>query len=427
MIRIKYSLILFGILFFVNSNAQDIISLSYQTQFNASDCVNCIDTLQPNQWSDYHAAYIGTGNDGFRIRFEGQCGMLLYIESIHDLTISPPYVCLDTITTNWSDKMEVNGCGSHSPYTSERFKLEGTNAEIEVRMCGTGANFVCFDSSAFGYGKESVKIGKWGKCLSFDSHHNVCIQFRILDGGNLLNFIVVNKTDASCFTINDGSVDLTMDGINAPYTFQWSTGDTTEDVSGLLGGIYWVTVTDAKGCSNTKNILIGPPELLVNSGSLPNVGGNTGTAWVNVFGGTPPYTYQWDDPSMQTTDTATNLSGGIYHVEITDSIGCILRDTIEVDGVSSIDDYEHKYNLKLFPNPNTGLFNLSFVPHPADNELIINFYRLDGKLLISKSIPAERIRPNLNMNFDLEGLAKGIYYIQIISNNNLLTRKVIYQ
>ena len=45
-----------------------------------------------------------------------------------------------------------------------------------------------------------------------------------------------------------GSIDLTIQGGIPPYTINWSTGDTTEDVSGLQPGEYTVTVSDSSGC-----------------------------------------------------------------------------------------------------------------------------------------------------------------------------------
>jgi Secretion system C-terminal sorting domain len=52
-------------------------------------------------------------------------------------------------------------------------------------------------------------------------------------------------------------------------------------------------------------------------------GGSCGTAAANPIGGFPPYTYQWNDPLLQTTQTAINLTASNYTVTVTDAIGCI--------------------------------------------------------------------------------------------------------
>ncbi|WP_157578079.1 HYR-like domain-containing protein, partial [Tenacibaculum ovolyticum] len=57
-------------------------------------------------------------------------------------------------------------------------------------------------------------------------------------------------SDLSCGG-NDGGIDLTVSGGASNYTYLWSNGATTEDLTNLNAGIYSVTVTDANGCEKT--------------------------------------------------------------------------------------------------------------------------------------------------------------------------------
>jgi hypothetical protein len=72
------------------------------------------------------------------------------------------------------------------------------------------------------------------------------------------NPIIINGTvtDASGPTISDGSIDVTVTGGTAPYTYEWSNNDVTEDISFLAAGVYVIIITDANGCSHTASFIV---------------------------------------------------------------------------------------------------------------------------------------------------------------------------
>ena len=137
--------------------------------------------------------------------------------------------------------------------------------------------------------------------------------------------------DATCLVA--GSVSISVAGGTGAYSYLWSNGATTEDISGLSAGTYNVTVTDANGCqmpgaSYTVNS-VGVPTITVNSTTNPTCfAGTNGSIDVIATSGTPAYTYAWSNG--QTSVTATGLGAGVYGVTVTDNTGCTVSQTITV-------------------------------------------------------------------------------------------------
>jgi hypothetical protein len=137
----------------------------------------------------------------------------------------------------------------------------------------------------------------------------------------------------------DGADHSCPSGGTAPYTLQWSNGSNSTNVSGLCAGVYTVIITDATGCSNTFTIPVsssgGPTASGLTSTDVTCFGANDGTAQVSPVGGTAPYNIFWI-PGGQTTNSVSGLSAGTYYVQIQDASGCILTDSVLINGPSQI-------------------------------------------------------------------------------------------
>ncbi len=127
-----------------------------------------------------------------------------------------------------------------------------------------------------------------------------------------------------CGIVPDGKVTAVPYGGTQPYTYHWSTGATTAQISGLAQGTYTVTVTDANGCttagSGTVYFWNEGIWIMDTSTNVTCFGLNNGTASVMGMSGTPPYTYHWSNNA--TTSTVTGLAPGNYSVTVTDANGC---------------------------------------------------------------------------------------------------------
>ena len=68
------------------------------------------------------------------------------------------------------------------------------------------------------------------------------------------------QVNVGCTGNATGSIDLSVSGGTAGYTYEWSTGQTTQDASGLVVGSYEVIVTDANGCKDSITRTITQPQ-----------------------------------------------------------------------------------------------------------------------------------------------------------------------
>ena len=144
---------------------------------------------------------------------------------------------------------------------------------------------------------------------------------------------LVSKTDVNCFGNNIGSIDINVNGgTTTTYTYLWSNGATTQDLSNLGAGTYQVTVTAGTQMVSlpTPVVITAPaaPISIPTSGAgalniqaVKCFGGSDGSITINPVGGTPGYTYQWTGGF--TTQNITNRSAGTYTVTITDTKGCV--------------------------------------------------------------------------------------------------------
>ncbi len=135
-----------------------------------------------------------------------------------------------------------------------------------------------------------------------------------------------NGTHIRCFGNSDGFINLTTTGGNGGYSFIWSNGALTEDVTGLSVGTYTVNVLDSKSCPASQGITLTQPAQLTSSQIIQNplcFGGNTGSITFLAGGGTGSYEYSINNGvSWQPAASFNNLSTGSYQTLTRDVNNC---------------------------------------------------------------------------------------------------------
>lgn len=170
---------------------------------------------------------------------------------------------------------------------------------------------------------------------------------------------------APCPNAYIGTIQLTVSGGIAPYSYDWSdiNGLTEpEDRTGLGQGNYSVKVTDYCGSLVTKTF-----ELKYVTASLSTVPGcqGQGQATVSVTYGNPPYSYHWSNGAV--VPTISNLNSGNYCVTITDAAGCQVSKCVDMQNkeftviptTPCVGMSDGALTMHIF-NPNGGAVTLKF-------------------------------------------------------------------
>jgi hypothetical protein len=141
------------------------------------------------------------------------------------------------------------------------------------------------------------------------------------------DLLQASATDISITCGQSATVSATVTGGTAPYSYLWSTGDTTQSVSNVSPGRYFVFVTDSRGCGTIAIAKVSTPADLQVAGTVSHpvcYQSSNGSIQLQVTGGTAPYTYNWNTGA--TTGDLTGIGAGQYSVIVTDRDGCSFTD-----------------------------------------------------------------------------------------------------
>lgn len=143
-----------------------------------------------------------------------------------------------------------------------------------------------------------------------------------------------------CVGAFDGAIDLTVTPFTAPWTYLWSTGATTQDISGLNSGIYFVSITIGVTCTTVHQFEVpdgaGAPVIVLPAPANGVVASTceqaNGVAGVLVTGGVQPFTYMWSNGG--TNVAIQNVLAGTYTITVTGANGCTDTEELTVPNIN---------------------------------------------------------------------------------------------
>lgn len=207
--------------------------------------------------------------------------------------------------------------------------------------------------------------------------------------------------------LNSGSIDLMVNTGTAPFTYAWSNGDITQDLTGLSSGTYTVNITDSIGCMLIKTNVVSSNTLIVNISA-----GQNGSATATASGGLAPYSYSWDNGMVGAT--VTGLTHGTHTCEITDANGCTSIDSIIISsfGTAIQENCTLVQNIQVYPNPHHASFNIrtnflypQILHYTLFNSIGQQVWTKDEKTLAGEN----------HFSISTEPLPQGIYTLEVRS------------
>jgi gliding motility-associated-like protein len=232
------------------------------------------------------------------------------------VTIAQPVLLSATVSqTNVSCNGGNNGTASVTPNGgTPPYQYSWSNGEVNSAIIGLAA------------GSYSVQITDANGCI-----HIAVININQQSPVQLL----ANSANPSCYGYSNGYINISASGGVAPYTYAWSNGEISQNLTNIAAGTYVVNVIDVNHCEKTETVIITQPDSLYgeitgyifSTGyNVSPYGGSNGSITLIVEGGTNPYDYIWSNGS--TTQNLENIPAGLYAVIITDNQGC--KDTVAI-------------------------------------------------------------------------------------------------
>lgn len=230
--------------------------------------------------------------------------------------------------------------------------------------------------------------------------------------------LVASSTGNMCFGNCNGTINCYPAG-TGPYSYSWSTGATSQNISGLCVGTYFITMTDigdgGKTCTGSA-IITEPSKLIV---SITSSGS---TATVTATGGSPSYAYVWL-PGGQTTTTATGLALGTYTVSVTDKNSCTATATVTImsTGINNGVPYTPA---AIYPNPVSDKLTVELNVGQPD-KVKFRLVNILGEIVFEENILTDN---QLKHTMDISDIPQGVYLTSVqLPGGKTIINKIVKQ
>lgn len=202
----------------------------------------------------------------------------------------------------------------------------GSNGSIQVAAAGgtPGYTYTWSPSGGNLASASGLTAGNYSVLISDQNGCTVTATATLTEPPPLI--ASASSTLVSCFGAANGQATASAIGGQGAYSYLWTPGSlTSNQITGLVPGLYTVQVSDGNNCTSTQSVTITQPGALVatEQSNTPATcfGLANGAASVLTAGGTPGYQYSWS-PGGGNGSSATGLTAGNYIVTVSDMNAC---------------------------------------------------------------------------------------------------------
>ncbi|MEY3368681.1 MAG: hypothetical protein RI973_1836, partial [Bacteroidota bacterium] len=303
-------------------------------------------TSLPQVSASVTAAICGENNGGINLTVSGATAPYTFAwsnsTSTEDLSGLLPGNYTVTVTS-------ANGCTAaetiNVPNNSSSFSISGTtqplssclsaNGQVNLTITPSGSYGISWSNGQITEDITGLQAGTYTVTVTSNGTCSASASFIVEDE---TSFPTLSQTlTAELCGQSDGAVNLELSGGQTPYSYSWSNGSATQDLSGLTAGTYSVTVSGANGCTATSSAIV--PGNSISFTVNGTTSSNTSCAQVNgninlSISPAGSYTFYWSNSAN--TEDLSGLAGGSYSVTVSAGGNCTAEANFQV-GSTTLD------------------------------------------------------------------------------------------
>ena len=242
----------------------------------------------------------------------------------YQVTVTDAAGC--SVSNSASVSSSVVILNTNSPVTTNSICGGATGTASVTATNGTAPYTYAWSNGGNTQTINSIAAGSYNVTITDANSCQGVVSGIVVNNPNSPSASISGSTNINCNGASTGTASVSATGgtVTTGYSYNWSNNANTSSISGLTAGVYTVTVTDNAQCTDVVAVNISQPTAVTVSGSSTNIlcfGQSTGAVSVSVSGGTPGYTYNWNNGNN--TDAQNNVAAGNYTVSVTDANNCI--------------------------------------------------------------------------------------------------------